>query len=520
MYSQQVLDTIQSCLEKGYELKDICILVRKKKEGIAIAEFLSNEGIKITSSETMLINNSPEVRFTNSILSLLLNPKDKDAKIYILDYLADTYSIEDKHDYFKNHIHLELHELFESFKQFDININPKTLIQEPLYDVAETVVRVFKLVKQSNAYIQFYLDIVLEYSQKHISDALGFLEYFNKKKDSLSIVSPQNQNAVQIMTIHKSKGLEFPVVIFPYAQLDIYNEIEPKEWYSIDKNKYNGFAYTLLNYTKDFENYDDEGQRIYKKHQAELELDNLNLLYVALTRPVEQLYVIGKHDINKKGDVNSKTYSGLLINYLIQIGEWQEGQLHYNFGNPQRVQQDVNKSNNTIEQTEFITTAKQDHNIKVISNSGYLWDTEQQNAIEKGNLIHDIMANIKTKNDIDFVINDFISSGIINNTQADALKTTILQIVEHPELKNYFSDTHTIYNERDIITKAGAILRPDRLVINNKNQAVIIDYKTGLHNPKYQHQLQDYQDVLEDMGLTVIDKILIYINEDIKILNY
>ncbi len=520
VYSQQVLNTIQSCLEKGYELKDICILVRKKKEGIAIAEFLSNEGLKITSSETMLINNSPEVRFTNSILSLLLNPKDKDAKIYILDYLADTYTIKDKHDYFKNHIDLELYELFESFKQFDININPKTLIQEPLYDVAETVVRVFKLVKQSNAYIQFYLDIVLEYSQKHISDALGFLEYFNKKKDSLSIVSPQNQNAVQIMTIHKSKGLEFPVVIFPYAQLDIYNEIDPKEWYKINKETYNGFSYTLLNYSKDFENYDDEGQRIYEKHQAELELDNLNLLYVALTRPVEQLYIIGKKDINKKGDVNAKTYSGLLINYLIQIGEWQEGQLHYNFGNPQRVKQEANNNNNTIEQTEFITTAKQDHNIKVISNSGYLWDTEQQNAIEKGNLIHDIMADIKTKNDIDFVINDFISSGIINTTQAEALKITILQIVNHPELKNYFEETHTIYNERDIITKAGKILRPDRLVINTKNQAVIIDYKTGLHNPKYQHQLQDYQDVLEDIGLIVIDKVLIYINENIKILNY
>lgn len=519
-YSQQVLDTINSCIENGYELKDICILVRKKKEGIAIAEFLSNEGLKITSSETMLINNAPEVRFINSILNLLLNSKDKDSKIYVLDYLAEAYNIQDRHEYFIKHIHLGLNELFESFKQFDININPKTLIQEPLYDVAETIVRVFKLVKSSNAYIQFYLDIVLEYSQKHISDALGFLDYFNKKKDNLSIVSPQNQDAVQIMTIHKSKGLEFPVVIFPYAQLDIYNEIEPKEWYKIDKDKYNGFSYTLLNYTKDFEFYDNEGLRIHKKHQAELELDNLNLLYVALTRPIEQLYIIGKKDISQKGVVNSKTYSGLLINFLIQTGKWQEGQLNYNFGNPKRTQQTQDNSNNTIEQKEFITTAKKDHNIKVISNSGYLWDTEQQNAIEKGNLIHDIMAHINTKEDIDFVINDFINSGTINTEQAEALKITILQIVEHPKLKNYFNATHTIYNERDIITKSGNILRPDRLVINNKNQAVIIDYKTGLHNPKYQHQLQDYQDVLEDMNIAVLDKVLIYINEDIKILNY
>ncbi len=520
MYSQHVLETINSCIDSGYELKDICILVRKKKEGIAIAEYLSNVGLKITSSETMLINNSSEVRFANSILSLLLNPKDSDSKVYVLDYLADAYDIKDKHDYFKRHIHLDLSAFFESFKMFDIDISPKTLVQEPLYDIAESIVRDFKLVKTSNAYIQFYLDVVLEYSQKHISDALGFLEYFNKKKDSLSIVSPQNQNAVQIMTIHKSKGLEFPIVIFPYAQLDVYNEIEPKEWYAIDKEEYNGFSHTLLNYTKDFELYDNIGLEIHKRHQAALELDNLNLLYVALTRPIEQLYVIGKKDINKKGDVNSRTYSGLLMNYLMQTGEWNDSQLSYSYGNPKKKSTKQDNSNDTIEQSEFISTAKKEHDIKVISNSGYLWDTEQQNAIEKGNLIHDIMAHINTKEDIAFVINEFMSSGTINKEQANSLLITIHQIVEHPELENYFDQAQTIYNERDIITKAGKILRPDRLVINKKSQGVIIDYKTGLHNPKYQHQLQDYQDVLEDMGIEVTHKILIYVNDIIKIIHY
>ncbi len=519
VYSEQVLQTINSCIDSGYELKDICILVRKKKEGIAIAEYLSNVGLKITSSETMLINNSPEVRFTNSILSLLLNPKDSDSKIFVLDYLAETYNIKDKHDYFISHIHLDLNAFFESFKMFDIDISPKTLIQEPLYDIAESIVRNFKFVETSNAYIQFYLDVVLEYSQKHISDALAFLEYFDKKKDSLSIVSPQNQNAVQIMTIHKSKGLEFPIVIFPYAQLDIYNEIDPKEWYALDKEKYNDFSHTLLNYTKDFEFYDNMGLQIYERHQAALELDNLNLLYVALTRPIEQLYVIGKKDINKKGDVNSRTYSGLLINYLMQAGEWNDSQLNYSYGSPKKKSQKQDNRDNTIEHSEFISIAKEEHNIKVISNSGYLWDTEQQNAIEKGNLIHDIMAHINTKEDIAFVIEEFVTSGTINKKQAYSLLKTIHQIVEHPELENYFNAAHTIYNERDIITKTGKILRPDRLIID-KEKGVIIDYKTGLHNPKYQHQLQDYQDVLEEMGIEVTRKILIYINDTIKIINY
>ena len=169
---------------------------------------------------------------------------------------------------------------------------------------------------------------------------------------------------------------------------------------------------------------------------------------------------------------------------------------------------------------EFISTAKESHQIKIVTNSGFLWDTKQQEAIEKGNLIHVIMSQIKTKNEIDFVLNDFMSSGIITEQQAELLKQNIIQIVGHPELKEYFTTAYTIYNERDIISKKGTILRPDRLVINSKNEAIIIDYKTGLHNPKYEEQLQDYQDIIEEMEFKVIKKILIYINNDLKIQYY
>ena len=520
VYTRHVLDTIKTCQEKGYALKDICIIVRKKKHGIAIAQFLSSQDLKITSSETMLINNAPEVQLINNVLTVLVNPNDTECKVNILDFLADKYNIKDKHEFFKNHLFLDLEYFFKSFEAFEINISPNLLVQQGLFDLAESVVRRFKLVETSNAYVQFYLDIVLEYSQKNISDLSSFLEYFDSKKDKLSIVSPQEQDAIQIMTIHKSKGLEFPVVIFPYAEINIYEDIEPKEWYSLTPENYNDFKYALLNYGKAFEDYGEEGKAIYTKHQAELELDSLNLLYVALTRPVEQLYIIGKKDINKKGEVNLKSYSGLLINYLIKTGDWNDTETIYSFGSPQKLdtKHDV-QSIKTIEQQEFISTAKEDHNIKVIANSGYLWDTKQEDALEKGNLVHDIMEHIKVESDVDFAVNAFESEGIIDKNQAKTLKTSILQIINHPDLKPYFSENNTIYNERDIISKTGKIYRPDRLVINEKEVA-IIDYKTGLHNPKYQHQLQDYQDVLEEMDFKVTKKLLLYINKDTTIKTY
>ena len=171
----------------------------------------------------------------------------------------------------------------------------------------------------------------------------------------------------------------------------------------------------------------------------------------------------------------------------------------------------------SIQQADFISTSASSHNINIITNSGYLWDTAQKEAIEKGNLIHNIMANIKTERDIDFVLNDYVTSGMIDSKQREELKQTINNIVSHPELKDYYTQEHVIYNEKDIITKGGKMLRPDRIVINKNNEAVIIDYKTGLHNPKYQQQLQEYQDVLEEMDYKTVKKILIYINENISI---
>ncbi|TGV02265.1 UvrD-helicase domain-containing protein [Flavivirga rizhaonensis] len=517
LFSSNVLKTIHTCLKNGFRFEDICVLVRKKKEGIAIANYLGQQQIPIISSETLLINNSAEVGFINNILALLIQPKNNEIKIEILNYLSTVFNIEDKHEFFSKHVNLSISNLFESFEAFNISINSDLLLQLPLYDLAETIVRAFNLVESSNAYIQFYLDIVLDFSQKKGSNISGFLEYFDKKKESLSIVSPKGQNAVQIMTIHKSKGLEFPVVIFPYADLDIYKELDPKEWFQIDKEKYAGFTHTLLNYSKDFENYGDEGHRIYNDHQSEQELDNINLLYVTLTRPVEQLYIISTKDISSKGVPNNKKYSGLFINYLQHLDLWNDSQSIYSFGNSKKTTESSSIIKEANIQQEFISTAKEAHNIKVITKSGLLWDTNQQEAIEKGNLIHNIMSQIKTKDDIDFVINDFINTSLITKEQTIELKRIIIKIIEHPKLENYYSSNYTIYNERDIITKEGIILRPDRLVLNSKNEAVIIDYKTGIEDKKHWQQLQSYQDVLEDMKITITNKILIYINQGVKI---
>ena len=519
LFPETVYETINKCLVNGYNLKDICILVRKKKEGVAVAEFLSEKGVRITSSETMLINNSEEVKLVINVFKLLINPNHLEVKIKVLDYVANTNNIQDKHAFFKANLNAPLQDFFKSFEQFSIFCNPTALVQLSLFDLAEQIVRSFKMTETSNAYIQYFLDIVLEFSQKQISDLPSFVDYYESKKESLNIVSPSNQNAVQIMTIHKSKGLEFPVVIFPYAHLDIYKEVEPKEWFPLDQEQFNGFTKTLLNFNKDFEEFGTTGETIYNQHRSEQELDNINLLYVALTRPIEQLYIISKKENPVKGIITQNTYSGLLTNYLIDNSLWNDAQLEYSFGKAERESQHEDKVENTQETDQFISVSKLDHNIKIITKSGYLWDTEQENAIEKGNLIHDIMSQIQTIEDVQQVIFGYIQQGSINKQQAQILTHTINGIINTPEVNPYFTNQYTIYNERDIITKTGNIIRPDRLAIKD-NEAVIIDYKTGLSNPKYQQQLEEYSDILKEMNFTVKKKILIYVNDTIKIVTY
>jgi hypothetical protein len=153
----------------------------------------------------------------------------------------------------------------------------------------------------------------------------------------------------------------------------------------------------------------------------------------------------------------------------------------------------------------------------LVSEGGYLWDTTQEKAIEKGNLIHLIMSQIKTVDDIAFVFEDFLDSGKINKGQITELKLLVEAIVGHDQLKECFKPNLTIYNEKDILTSQGEIVRPDRMVIDNNNQAVILDYKTGAEDIKHKKQLQTYQDVLEDMNFEVIKKILVYVNHDIQI---
>ena len=519
LHCEKTLEIIQRAVQNGYSLGDICIITRKKKEGIAIAEYLNLNNIAVVSSESLLLKNSPEIDFIIHVISLVSQPNNTENIIKVLSYLAE-YELNlthDKHDFYSKLIHLDLNEFFMVLNTYGFVFNLEEFTKLPIYEAIESIIRQFKLNKKSNAYLQFFLDVVLDFSQKHNHSLLNFISFWERKKDTLSVILPEVENAIQIITIHKSKGLEFPVVIFPFANQDLYFDINPKLWYPINKENFTGFMYAYVNVNKDIEGYTEKGNLLYNTYKSELELDAINLLYVVLTRAIEQLYIISENDIDSKSFEKRKQYSGLFINYLKKINIWNSNQYTYSFGNHQKTYNISKVSKPTLHQSHLISTQKEIHNLKIVTKSGFLWDTAQEKAIEKGNIIHQIMSHIKTSDDIEYVLEHSLINGIINSDQEKEIKIIIYSIINHPALSHYFVSNLTIYNEKDIITKEGHILRPDRIVVLPKNEIVIIDYKTGLEDIKHKQQLFTYQNALVEMDFKVIKKILIYINDSIEV---
>lgn len=505
-YCAQILSTIKEVVAKNFGLKDICILTRSRKHGILVADFLMNEGIPIISSETLLLNSSKKVQFLVALLKYSIDPNNKENIFEILYFLSG--DIGTNHNFIADNL-----EDLDSLLKHDYNFDATYLKQQSVYDGLEHAIKQFKIIKGSDAYITYLMDTVLEVEQKDGSSAHSFLAYWEKKKDKLSITAPESVNAIQIMTVHKSKGLEFPIVIFPYANEQLYKEIDAKLWIPVDPDTFHGFSELLVNKKQEVVEYGMKANQLYEEEQHKLELDAFNVLYVALTRAIQALYVLTKKDLKSNGEHKTDLYSGLFINYLKEKGIWDTSQNTYSFGKLDLAKVG-RKSNMEQQSVPYILTYKDRPSFNLITTSGSLWESGAEVAIAHGNVLHQLLGYIKTEADIEEALLLMQRNGQIISDELAGIKTTLLQIVRHPRLKDFFQTDAIVWNERDIITQIGLILRPDRIVVKDEG-VTIIDYKTGKKSNAHHAQVNEYAQAMEDMNYTVKNKIIVYIDETI-----
>ncbi|MFV8374844.1 UvrD-helicase domain-containing protein [Flavobacterium sp. LB1P62] len=519
LYVLATLNVIQKSLKQGFEYKDIVILTRKRSQGIAIANYLTEQGIPLLSSETLMIQNATEVRLIIHLLKYLKNTSDLESKANFLQYLAQ--NSQDKlpiHDFIAQGMALFQETDFENWlMSFDVSLSFQNIRKKSLYEAVETIISKFLNPKISNAYVQYFLDIVLERDIRNQAGISDFLNFWDKNAEKFSIPSPEGTNAVRVMTIHKSKGLEFPVVIFPFAEEDYNRKPKDKLWLNAEEQDF-GLPKVLIDNSSAVEGFGEEASFVYNQKKQEELLDNINVLYVALTRAEEQLYVISNMNLSSKGEIPKNNMCSFFINYLGNKGQFDENKLEYEFGNATKLssaKQHVDTSK-TIPLVSEILNPK---NIKIAQREALMWGTLQQEAIEYGNVIHEILSFVRTKNDIDLAITKSIENGLITLNQKELVYKTIHEIVSHVELSIYFAEGNEILNEQTIIQKEGKTVKPDRMVLTKNKEVLLLDYKTGIHNVKYQQQLENYEDAIEKMGYKVVKKALIYIGKEIDVVN-
>ena len=519
LFVSATLSTIQNVLAQGFEYKDIVILTRKRSQGIAIANFLTEKKVPLLSSETLMIQNATEVRLIIHLLKYLKNNSDLEAKANFLQYLAqNVQSSLPIHDFIAQGMALKQEADFEKWlMSFDVALSFQNIRKKSLYEAVEVIISKFLSSNTTNAYVQYFLDIVLERDIRNQAGISDFLSFWDKNAEKFSIPSPEGNNAVRIMTIHKSKGLEFPVVIFPFAEEDYSRKPKDKLWLNAEEEDF-GLPKVLVDNSSAVEGFGEEAAEVYNQKKQEELLDNINVLYVALTRAEEQLYVISNMNLSRKGDIPTNNMCTFFINYLKSKSDFQIEDLEYHFGDKTKLSSQK-KHVDTSQTIPLVTEILNPNNIKIAQREALMWGTLQQEAIEYGNLIHEILSFVKTKSDIELALTKSIERGLITLSQRETVNNTLQGIINHNELEGYFAEGNEILNEQTIIQSEGRTVKPDRMVINNLKEVFLLDYKTGTHHVKYQQQLENYQSAIELMGYKVVKKALIYIGKEIEVVN-
>lgn len=511
----RILDIIKNLGSGQFRLKDIAILCRKNRDASEIARFLAENDIDVISSESLLLNQSPEVNFMVSFLRLFDDPFNVIMKAEIIaflyaknklpgtkpdDLLAGISATSSQRD-----------NLFVLLKRYNFNLLPVDLGAMQLMDFFEEIIRTFSLNTPANPYIQFFLDYVLKFSRKNAASRTGFLKWWDDHKDSLSVIVPQGMDAINVMTVHKAKGLQFPVVILPfYPEKKMLTK--PYLWVDLPDDQLNGLGSCMLAAGKEMGKTAFAGQ--YEEEEERSLLDIINILYVAMTRPEERLYIISPLPPVKSA--NPRSVPEFFKHFLVSANRWSDQFMKYEWGVGSTHVSTTNEAPEAVTLTNFISSDWREK-VYIRLSAPESWDvTDPEKNRTWGNLVHTALSKINTKDDCERVLEEMNLAGLIEESRKSLLSEKIRTIIADPDVSRFFKEGSSVRTEAEILAEDGSIYRPDRVILEGEN-AIILDFKTGKPKERYKMQLQTYGRLLGKMGYNKLQTFLLYVDPEIKL---
>ena len=511
------LETLQ---RRGVAIRDIAILVRKNGEGQQIADYLlqykeSSQALAdckydVVSNESLRMTGAASVNLLLGALRYLLNTEDDIARAQ----LSFEYARLHKPKRSQTEVFAVTNQVFFERQLPDQFTREKMSLKKlPLFELTETLISIFKLSKEKGElpYLLAFQDRVLDFYSRERNDIGSFLEWWedNKNKEKTSIKISSEVDAIKVLTIHKAKGLQFKYVLIPFCSWEMDHKPfqSPNLWVKSNEKPFAAAGNLPVKYSSSLD--ETYFQNYYQEEKTATYLDNLNLLYVALTRAEEGMIVTAPFKQN-----------GTVAEWLLKsVSEGEALNSNWNAASQEFVMGDWHKAipgerkdlSNTIPLNEYYSSRWRDN--LVIRQTGITFfeekKTDQRIKINYGIHLHTVLSRIRHADEVPKAIERLLQEGMISEGEKPGIRSQLEKLMSHPVVGSWFTADWQVKTEVPILLPGGLENRIDRLMIRD-GKAIVVDFKTGEKTKADQKQVMEYMDILRKMNFKTVEGYLLY----------
>jgi ATP-dependent exoDNAse (exonuclease V) beta subunit len=492
-----VIELIQDLTKNGlYKPFEIMILVRSGQDSNKIASILKNNNIDVHSERSTILGNTPEFRLAISFFNLLLSPTEN---YYRVEFLLAANNLNLLAESLSNYLTRSfLSTKYDTFLQKTLNstfnINSKNSIAENFEEFISKLPG-----NEKNAAFLALSEFIQSFTDKNGNNLTNFINELESKKEKINVETQPHENAVQIMTMHKSKGLQSAVVICPYLDNNL-KKIET-EWVENNEAELPFMQIKLSGNQVKYTQFKDDQEL---KEQEEI-VDTLNLLYVAFTRAEEQLYGFSSEA------TESKT-GGLIREHVPQFTE-SDDDVTFTYGTPvsQREKKSKEKVNTMPGHSFYFYDHKKD--LKVSRPKVQYSQVSEKTASQLGAITHEILEKANGQNQLKELISQMSEIHRLNETEIKLIESWIDNVLQS-DYSDAILSPNTLSERSLYVPASKSTYRPDKVALTENNRVQLFDFKTGGRTFEHQEQLSNYASVINEMGIEVDKTVLCYLDEN------